>query len=379
VCPLLQTKLYVSCPASNQVLICSIHKLHRLHALAQASINLQSLLLPITRMTSGTLSSKTYPAYSSGHANLDIFRGHAFSFLVAVSVLFGSMFTAHSAIVELASIDAGNRLISLVEGVRGEIAQIPKRASAHMASVAAANTDVESLPASGGASSYFSFSSGLEGLFVPYINLVPIEQPLYAEERPLLANFEPRESHLPDKEHAIVMKVSDEHFESMSRVIWIAADPYIAVSEVLMRRILDIQHKAMGAYISGLYAWVDGTQYVASTAVQSAYMIGDSTIAVAAKGIPGLKLEEMPVVTLWIDTAHELARMIVVPQIAIGEGMLKASQGIRSESGQIQNALGGEIAGATLGVIQLTSDVLGDTPRAATASVADFLTLQEKR
>gem|GEM_PF-4298015 len=329
-------------------------------------------------MSALALSANSSSPDRLGHANLDIYRGHAFSFLVAVSVLLGSMFAAHSAIVELASVNTGHRLMAMVEEIRTEISQIPVRASQHMAAVGALDRYCVGSHCGYPAYERFSFSSGMEGLFAPYISLVSYSDPELAQGPQIIENYGSVLGFDADIDPIAAPVKAAPYAPLVSNALWVAAEPYIAISEALLAGISTIEDRATVLYIESIYAWVGGSQFIAKTTVLTAYTFGNSTIHIAAKGIPSLELERMPVLTIWATTANELARMLVEPQVAIGGELIETTTSLRMKSAATQAATGEEISQIALGITDAVSQLVGDLPKTATASVADFLILKEK-
>lgn len=335
-------------------------------------------------MSSVTITSPHAQLEFSGVSEQGVFRGHAFSFLVAVSVLFGSMFTAHSAIVELASVNAGQKILSFVESVRSEIAEVPSRASQRMASVAASQEHnlfaTESALLGGGITSP-SETNGIADLYLGLVQGGSAINPLHEPPKVAIYGISAPQGAPPavqgSEGNTPSFDISSIHTLALSKSAWIVAEPYVDLAEALLTQLDQIENQVTRAFVEGTYAWVDISTSLPEVIVRAAYTAGDKTIAVAAEGIPALKLERIVAVPLWVDTANELARMVVEPQIALGHRILHVATEARAISYR-----GQQIAGERLGEVAWQVSSAGtqfslSVPRAATAAVADFLILEE--
>lgn len=325
-------------------------------------------------MTSRTLSSHPRDSFGMNPFGHDSFRGHALSFLVSSSVLLGSMLAAHSAIVELNAANIGIRLVSFIEETRAVVAYMPHKA--YTASVGHLNLDTQSTLYT---SANLPLSSGLEEIFSPYLSLVSGHIDVntgsvngYIQTGAFLQGY----WEMPNT--GVVTKSSQIGSSETLAVVWETVEPYAAFVDTIWTGVTQIEDQATQAYVGGIYAWIQITSEVPGIVVRTAYGVGDTIIRVAANEIPHLHLEEMPVLTLWIDTANELARMLVKPQLVVGESVVASVNEIRSLSTNTQMQLGDTLSNVAIEFSQVGWELAKIVPRTATAAVADFLTLEEK-
>ena len=326
-------------------------------------------------MSSIQISSNAQLFERRGHLDDATYRGHAFSFLVATSVLLGSMFTAHSAIVELASIDAGSRMLAFVEGVRSEVLEIPAKASRHMASVAS-SYDPELFNVAGAQqiADRYSFSSGLEGLFTPYLTLVPSQDvPAQPQEPVFIAVMSNKGGNIDQPSLPQPVEASP-----VTSFLTAASEPYVALSIALLRQLDTAEEVITGLYVESIYAWVNTSSYVASEIVMATYYFGDISIEAIAYGIPTAEKGMQHGIAGWSEVARIMARKTVAAQLAVGDAVLLSMHSSRAASASIQQEAGEELATIIGTVLSPTLELAALLPKTATAAVADFLVLEQK-
>ena len=303
----------------------------------------------------------------AGHV---VFQGHALSFLVAASVLFGSMFVAHSAIVKFAYEDMGLATIEFVEDVRSAVLSVPTRASNSMASVVVA--EQYAMPGliahdlgdsvSGIFSEHISFGKVYSGpgpveyyLGTEYpLNKVTYDSGLYAA----LGSTGLRAGEL-------LRDAVQPHVRNLSSLPVHTAKTARAFSQW-----------AVSGYVGSIYAWVNGSYNIAQKAVVATHAVGEATLSLASTAAPYAAERAEELSSHLVQRSHSVAAAYSEKQVALGEKLLQSIHTVRGTSAEIQEIAGARIAnslGEGVGFVSVAMLQLAD---ATTASAADFLILE---
>jgi hypothetical protein len=332
-------------------------------------------------------SIKTGHVISYGEPD-NALRGHLTSSLVAISILFGSMFTAHSAIVELASADLGNRLLSGVETVRTAVAGVPLSAKNRIAHIEIQHRDLIESPFYFGGSDLITegFSTGITDISQPAALLLATAvraEPDSGTSGPYFGQIYPptgllRESdgiRAPTQDLGLTILSTGEFVRDTLSAASVAA---VTNGSLAVGSISEFSEVIISRYIDGIRLWVDGSYALSEFSVLLAYHSGDLIGAAVQSAIPEAASRYDAVVDSWITGAPVVAESLIKGQIQIGTHVIGSLHALRDTSGAIQIAAGEGIATQTAKTYERTVALLEVAPGRVKASVGDFLLLEPK-
>jgi|GEM_PF-5757195 len=316
------------------------------------------------------------PMYGATHT-ARVLGGHLGSSLVAMSVLFGSMFAAHSALVQVNVDSILSSGLGFVYETRSIISSIPEKAAAHMQVVH------ENYEQQGLATAYQAeISSSLSG-----INLGTILTPGHA----LSVDIEPFVTIPPD--YGINLDISGNSIsnESVPSDMGILAlslgesirdngQAGLRASAAAWAGVVP-DHYALSdrltiANANAIEAFIRGSHVVSKTLILSAYTVGDTLIRGLAIGIPEFKSAYAWAIGTWVEQTPHVARQITAQQIAFGDKVLSSMEAIRKFSARSQEALGVEIATASERIGAQAAGLVSEFTLESTASLGNFLILE---
>ena len=314
----------------------------------------------------------------------DHFLSHAGSSLVALSVLFGSMFVAHSALVQVEGEELLEGLFAAVYTVRGSIASIPQHASTHIASIQLSNADkiIGSEPVLGNEyAASVGFSAGGEVLYGLNVLAEPLIKGMIAQEETLIYKdlyASINKSAADPGELAItsvgISALSIGEFIGDSGNIAVKQLP--AVSDAVLGATQALRGGVAATYVRSTEILVNSSYIVAETLVRTAYTIGDQSVDVVATGIPAISATYDAAIVLWVEETNKIAANILEDQVMVGNQVLSIASSVRDYSSETQRLAGVAIAEAAQG----TGEQLAESTRlfttSSTAALGNFLLLE---
>ena len=314
-------------------------------------------------------------------------RSHLISALVAISVLFGSMFTAHSALMKLASADLGDRVLSSIEAVRTAIAEIPISAESRIALVESQHRDLIESPFYFGnvspnkAEFSVSFTDIAQSpALLAAVAAVPeqgkgSESSYFGQIQAPMGTFEPSGdttfSTVPDL-GVTILSVGEFIRDTAS-----AASLAVAANgSTVVVAMAEFSNAVTGKYIQAIQLWVEGSYTVAESSILVAYHSGDKISAAVSLAIPEARNKYDTLVHAWLSGTPIVAEALVRSQMQVGTYVANTLHTYREASAEIQRAAGADLAMLTVGTYQKTQALLNVVPGRVKASVGDFLLLE---
>jgi len=312
------------------------------------------------------------------------FLDHAASSLVALSVLFGSMFVAHSTFVRIEGENLLEDLFAVVYTVRGSIASLPLRANAHIASLQLANIDTatRSKLVFGDANiAPTAFSAGEEALYGLNVLANPLIEGMVMPQDTLIYK---------DLYASIGRTAAEPSQRALSRMGGsmlgvgefvrdagnMAVGQLPAASSATLEALAALRDVVVTNYVRGIEMLVKTSYIVAETLVRTAYVIGDKSITVIAIGIPAVKATYNDVIALWVEETNKIAANLLEDQVMLGNRILSVAAAVRNYSSDAQYLTGAAIAEAAQGTGRQFADGAALFTTSSTAALGNFLLLE---
>ena len=312
-------------------------------------------------------------------------HGHLVSALVSISVLFGAMFTAHSVLVQLASEDIGSRILSGIEAVRTDIAQIPIAAGHRIALIESRHQNLIESPfyfSKPASAAHFSVAAVVNsqplGIFS---GAVTVAEQGNSSKGPYFAHIvPPGDLGMPEGPNAASMPDSGAAILSIGEFV---RDTLLASSLVasvngsgIMSTITAAPYAIVERYIRALELWAEGSYSVTESSVLFAYHLGDRVQVAVSNAIPEARDKHEAFVSAWVEESPKVAETIVRSQLLFGQRLIGGFHEVRNASGEVQRLAGASLAQMATGVNAETERIMNVVPNQVKASVSDFLILQ---